>query len=934
MKIIGAIITLPLLFYLPGLAIYRSRFFRRGDLSWIESVLIVVTLSVSLASLTALFLVEAGYLRIWLLDLILGAFALAMHVAFSTSRPVILRGPSKRELAAVALLIVLACALFFRPAEYVVGERDPGYYFSNGFHMAQTGSATIHEEDVPNMPAGEFAMTYDNKITQFIPFQALSKASGDLQPLLTHLLPTWMALFMMMSGPFGGFFVAPLFALLAMLALYALARRLGGIAAAITAALLASLCFIEIWFARIPSTEVMAQFFMIATLLFVLAYIRTRTALPAVCAALALTCAATLRQEAVLLFVPMFAVLILEIASNGYRKADRAFANTLLVGLAVVWVNTRFFVRLYIAEAFKSLLFGNFYVFMNVLAVVIALLFVAFNIRPLIELIHRAWGWIAGRVEPRLASVKLILKVAFALVVLEAFASWYLLGRVSAAVPIRLFSMFGVFLAGALVLVFVVGLCLLIYKSEFMVSTVVTMATLTGIAACVGAAKSDIGVVPFDMRRFLVLVAPLLFVGFGFLFAWLWKTRVVAVRVVAALGAGFFVFISAANSAAILNHVEYKGIDAQIAMLSDDVRGDTVLFTSAIWSEMIALPMRYQHEVDARRVYTLADVKALTDFASRSEQRGTRLLLEASEADRVGMDARAFDLLTFREVLRQKIVAPRLAQTYGTRPGRKTAFESDLILYEVSAKKPEAPPAAGAAHIESVQPTRARWGDLMVVEGSGFLRAQNRYLTESAYERKELTVPSAVQDLQGHIFVGGVDVPESRFIYESDTCIAFPVPARGQGEVPVLFTDALGSSNTASVDLVPDADARREEDRELIFGSGWYEPESGGGMDFRFSKKAGRVLVYNDPSKDTLSIKMLATLGPMTGKVFVNGVESSAYTLDSFENAIKVKKPASRVEPYFLTIDIVNDKLVIPDELLHNTDKRQLGAALVGITQE
>ncbi len=215
-KIIGAVVSLPLLLLLPGLALLRGRLYCGVGDSWAERLLFVVGTSAGISSLLALLMAEAGYLRIWLLDLVLAAVTLLAFIAFGdTRRAVFFPRPRRRELLAVAAILLVAVVMFARPAEFVAGEGDPSYYYNIGYHLAHSGEMNVHDGSVPALSDYEISTFYVNDIAQFDAFQLRDRAAGRLQPLLYHLLPAWIGIFIMLFGPFGGLWVTPLFALFA-----------------------------------------------------------------------------------------------------------------------------------------------------------------------------------------------------------------------------------------------------------------------------------------------------------------------------------------------------------------------------------------------------------------------------------------------------------------------------------------------------------------------------------------------------------------------------------------------------------------------------------------------------------------------------------------------------------------------------------------------
>ena len=77
-----------------------------------------------------------------------------------------------------------------------------------------------------------------------------------------------------MSPPRGGLFVAPLFGVLSVGGLFLVAAHLGGVRTGLLAAALAAAALPQIWFAKYPVPETLAQFFVTAGLLALLAAFR------------------------------------------------------------------------------------------------------------------------------------------------------------------------------------------------------------------------------------------------------------------------------------------------------------------------------------------------------------------------------------------------------------------------------------------------------------------------------------------------------------------------------------------------------------------------------------------------------------------------------------------------------------------------------------
>jgi hypothetical protein len=124
-----------------------------------------------------------------------------------------------------------------------------------------------------------------------------------------------------------------------------------------------------------------------------------------------------------------------------------------------------------------------------------------------------------------------------------------------------------------------------------------------------------------------------------------------------------------------------------------------------------------------------------------------------------------------------------------------------------------------------------------------------------------------------------------------------------------------------------------------VLGKGWGEPQLGPeGLGFRFTTQAtAGVTIQNDKSKANVSLKVIgfpAGAGLATGRILINGADAGQYRLDQVVNVVSVAKPASIIGDNLLDVQVVNDRLYVPDDLLHNGDIRQLGIGVVKVWQE
>jgi hypothetical protein len=660
---------------------------------WIEKILLAVVLSVSAASLIALFLAEAGYLRIWLLDLLLATLAVAARLLLGDIKtPIFTPRPVRWEIVVVVVLVLLSLLMFFRPAEFVAGEGDPEYYFNNGYHLAHTGSMSVYDRSVPKMSEFEIGSFYYTGIAQFFPFHLRNRATGRIQPLLYHLLPTWIALFIMLFGTWGGLYVVPLFALLGMLALFALARRFSGLLGAAIATLLGTLFFLQVWFSRAPTSEVFCQLFVLAAILFFYEFLSTGDILIGVAAAASATAASTARPEALIIVIPMLLVMAARMFRERYRAGDYAFVNAILLGQIYVWFYVRFCEFQYVSSNFGKVLrlFGresNMSRFMLAWAILIGLAFIFYNVPVINRYLVKVGERVSNRFKQYTAALNKGLRVALSLGILATFVYFYIAPRASNASQ-KFFTNTALFFGGVTVFIFVLCLCLFVYELDSLGASFLIATFLMANILFLQESSLALGRFPWDSRRFMLVVVPMLAVGFGYLANRLWMTRRVAFRTLVIIASAFFLILFCYYLAPIFNLTEYKGVDRQLTAYAKKMDKDVVIFTGGYLGETVGLPLRYQHGVDARKIFTLSDPARFAELVEKYNREGKKVMLEASGigANEIPYNPAVRDLLEFKKAFKMQITYPRLFPVSSGRPSKTGVDKHETEFYYLEPK--------------------------------------------------------------------------------------------------------------------------------------------------------------------------------------------------------------------------------------------------------
>lgn len=675
MKFVKLIVMFPLCFFLPGYVFLRSSLFDERSSDWLTRLLVVICFSASVSSLIALLLAEIGFLRLRVLAAALAFVCLAIWLAFSPSGVRIFEEkPQKKELAAVIALLILGIGMFFIPSEHIVGDGDPGYYYNTGYHLAETGSLTIKDDYLKVMDGAEKKTFFGNGTAQFMPYHVGSYPEGTLDTLLYHLLPVWIAIFIRVFGPFGGSYVIPFFSLLSMLALFCLARRFSSTWAAGASTALATVFYLQVWCSKSPVSEILCQFFILASLLFFVEYLDRGGKASAIVSGLCVTVAALARPEAALFIVFMLFVLFVWMFISDERRGRFVFPNVLLVGSLCVVLYMRFPQYLYLKgnmEKFAGALGGLFAGDILMWALpAIFLLFLFFNLKPL-----RAWFAHLGealraKFQTRSQAIHRWIKAAICVLVFGFCAYLYFYAPHVAPTTIspqrNLFD-FSVFLGGAAFFIFLLGFVWLLYESNLSVSFLFAACGLAMLLALHLSVKGG-GYLPWPARRYVTVFYPLLFVGFAYLMykVWMLKRKELQVAVAATAVSLFVLFCFMV--APILKHVEYKGVDTHLATFASGIGSNVICFTGLFPGEAFGIPLRYQRHVDARRVYDLSDAESFAKIVNDYLSEGRYIYIELSGMKTVKFDPELFDLLEFRKAFDAVISFPRLSRTSTTWP--------------------------------------------------------------------------------------------------------------------------------------------------------------------------------------------------------------------------------------------------------------------------
>lgn len=240
------------------------RYFDVLQADFVAELFIAFALGMGVNGWIAVLLVGIGQLKplplvlLWLLTLLIPQFT-AKHQRPS---PAFIRSN-----IALLLWLPLACFLFFRPHQFVKGAADAGVYINIASNIAETGRLLIQDTPLetlhPDLYPALVREVPDGNVEKFLylpGFYIEAVGTGSVTPQFYPLYPVWQAIAVLLGGVSEGLRMTGLWALAGTLAIFLLVRDLDRGVGRWLALTGLTLNAMQVWFARYPTTETLAQF--------------------------------------------------------------------------------------------------------------------------------------------------------------------------------------------------------------------------------------------------------------------------------------------------------------------------------------------------------------------------------------------------------------------------------------------------------------------------------------------------------------------------------------------------------------------------------------------------------------------------------------------------------------------------------------------------
>ncbi len=169
----------------------------------------------------------------------------------------------RATLAVLAVVGALAGWMFFPGYHYGVTDKDPGVYVAHGIAIAHTGSYSLHDEVLARVPGVISA----SPGARWPGVWVHDLATSTIVPQFYHLWPSLLGTAYDLGGWGALSAVTPLMSLLSVLALVVTVRRAFNLPTAAVAGVLVATNMLQVWQAKYPTTESLAQLLFTGSLL-------------------------------------------------------------------------------------------------------------------------------------------------------------------------------------------------------------------------------------------------------------------------------------------------------------------------------------------------------------------------------------------------------------------------------------------------------------------------------------------------------------------------------------------------------------------------------------------------------------------------------------------------------------------------------------------
>jgi hypothetical protein len=360
--LLKALISLPLIFFIPGYVMFNA-FVKDHDLSFLEVVFIQILGSILISGWIGLILAELGYFSLVNLLALLIVFSCVLGLKFKVRiNAKFYPKPNINHFSLLLIIIVsIGVILFFQPMFTNFGA-DDGILVPHGVNIAKTGSIIAQDPIIENMEGPVRSKFYQQvgseylaqcEYLQFPGYGFYVDSKNIIRFQYFDFFPILLAIFYSLFSIENFLYINSFIAILSILCIFVLARRLFNTHVAVLSSLFLTINFAQIFFARYPGAEILDQLLIFGGIYTIMLMIKTNNPFYGILSAFAFSGCLITRVDSLLLYFPIIVLLFLLILTEKFKKEYFYFFIPFLLLSLHVWSHIYLFDLPYFVDQFR-----------------------------------------------------------------------------------------------------------------------------------------------------------------------------------------------------------------------------------------------------------------------------------------------------------------------------------------------------------------------------------------------------------------------------------------------------------------------------------------------------------------------------------------------------------------------------------------------------
>jgi len=229
--------------------------------------------------------------------------------------------PWKKALP-ILLALLIICFLYFQPTQFFIGGRDPGIYVSSAIYTSNTGKIQKYDALLDEARLNYPKVFQDNNSKY--PGYYIEEVDGHIymNPQFYPGYTLWLSAAHKLLGIDWFLYINPLLGMLSLLMLYTAVKEMFGRRAAAISTGLIAINIAQIYYARSPYTEILAQLLLWFSIFVLFKAHKNEDKLLAITGGFTIGAAILVRLDTILMFIPLviYFVVIYVKDNSSFRR--------------------------------------------------------------------------------------------------------------------------------------------------------------------------------------------------------------------------------------------------------------------------------------------------------------------------------------------------------------------------------------------------------------------------------------------------------------------------------------------------------------------------------------------------------------------------------------------------------------------------------------